>query len=98
MREFHQHLPKLLKPGGIYSFFNGLCGSNPFFHAVYCQLVSLELQSLGYSTQFIPLPVKECLNEKTWEGVKQKYWQLDTYYLPVSQSLEDDGEGYFARI
>ncbi|XVE70167.1 hypothetical protein DITRI_Ditri10aG0050500 [Diplodiscus trichospermus] len=26
LREFHQQLPKLLKPGGIYSFFNGLCG------------------------------------------------------------------------
>ncbi|KAI3512378.1 hypothetical protein L1887_19693 [Cichorium endivia] len=26
LREFHQHLPSLLNPGGIYSFFNGLCG------------------------------------------------------------------------
>lgn len=86
MREFHQHLPKLLKPGGIYSYFNGLCGDNAFFHAVYCQLVALELANLGYSTQFIPLPVKDCLAEDVWKGVKQKYWQLDTYYLPVCQS------------
>ncbi|KQK13074.1 protein arginine N-methyltransferase 2 [Brachypodium distachyon] len=85
MREFHEHLPKLLKPGGVYSYFNGLCGDNAFFHAVYCQLVALELANLGYSTQFIPLPVKDCLSEKIWEGVKQKYWQLDTYYLPVCQ-------------
>ncbi|KAL7154977.1 hypothetical protein ABFS83_03G041500 [Erythranthe nasuta] len=89
MREFHQHLPKLLKPGGIYSFFNGLCGSNPFFHVVYCQLVSLELETLGYSTQLIPLPVKDCLGKETWEGVKHKYWQLDTYYLPVCQPIDD---------
>ncbi|KAD5507891.1 hypothetical protein R6Q59_031401 [Mikania micrantha] len=89
LREFHHHLPALLKPGGIYSFFNGLCGGNAFFHVVYCQLVSLELESLGYSTQLIPLPVKDCLGEKVWEGVKHKYWQLDTYYLPVCQSLED---------
>ncbi|CDP01221.1 unnamed protein product [Coffea canephora] len=89
MREFHQHLPTLLKPGGIYSFFNGLCGSNPFFHVVYCQLVSLELESLGYSTQLIPLPVKDCLGEKIWEGVKHRYWQLDTYYLAVCQAVED---------
>ncbi|CAA2944874.1 protein arginine N-methyltransferase 2 isoform X3 [Olea europaea var. sylvestris] len=54
MREFHQHLPQLLKPGGIYSFFNGLCGG-----------------------------------EEIWEGVKHKYWQLDTYYLPVCQCIED---------
>ncbi|KAL3840471.1 hypothetical protein ACJIZ3_025062 [Penstemon smallii] len=89
MREFHQHLPHLLKPGGIYSFFNGLCGGNPFFHVVYCQLVSLELENLGYSTQMIPLPVKDCLGEEIWEGVKHKYWQLDTYYLPVCQPNDD---------
>ncbi|XP_042509578.1 protein arginine N-methyltransferase 2 [Macadamia integrifolia] len=89
MRQFHQHLPTLLKPGGIYSFFNGLCGGNAFFHVVYCQLVSLELGNLGYSTQFIPLPVKDCLGEEVWEGVKHKYWQLDTYYLPVCQSSQD---------
>lgn len=88
LREFHQHLPVLLKPGGIYSFFNGLCGGNAFFHVVYCQLVSLELESLGYSTQLIPLPVKDCLGEEVWEGVKHKYWQLDTYYLPVCQSTQ----------
>ncbi|KAI4985013.1 hypothetical protein ZWY2020_017643 [Hordeum vulgare] len=48
MREFHEHLPELLKPGGVYSYFNGLCGDNAFFHVVYCQLVALELASLGY--------------------------------------------------
>ncbi|KAL5988154.1 hypothetical protein ACLOJK_035917 [Asimina triloba] len=89
MRQFHQHLPKLLKPGGIYSFFNGLCGGNAFFHVVYCQLVALELGNLGYSTQFIPLPVQDCLGEEVWKGVKQKYWQLDTYYLPVCQETSD---------
>lgn len=89
LREFHQHLPVLLKPGGIYSFFNGLCGGNAFFHVVYCNLVSLELENLGYHTQLIPLPVKDCLGEKVWEGVRQKYWQLDTYYLPFCQSVQD---------
>ncbi|THU46790.1 hypothetical protein C4D60_Mb09t08600 [Musa balbisiana] len=89
LRQFHQHLPRLLKPGGVYSYFNGLCGDNAFFHVVYCQLVALELGNLGYSTQFIPLPVKDCLTEEVWEGVKRKYWQLDTYYLPVCQPLSD---------
>jgi len=90
IKEFHEYLPKLLKPGGIYSFFNGLCGDNAFFHVVYCQLVALELAHLGYTTQFIPLPVKDCLDENVWKGVKQKYWQLDTYYLPVCQSSSED--------
>ncbi|KAJ3669829.1 hypothetical protein LUZ60_010153 [Juncus effusus] len=89
MREFHENLPKLLKKGGIYSYFNGLCGDNAFFHVVYCQLVSLELTNLGFSTQFISLPVKDCLAKDVWDGVKQKYWQLDTYYLPVCQADSD---------
>lgn len=89
MLEFHQHLPKLLKPEGIYSFFNGLCGDNAFFHVVYCNLVSLELENLGFTTQLIPLPVKDCLAEDAWEGVRQKYWQLDTYYLPVCQYTDE---------
>ncbi|OMO70736.1 hypothetical protein COLO4_28538 [Corchorus olitorius] len=89
LSEFHQHLPKLLKAGGIYSYFNGLCGGNAFFHVVYCHLVSLEPENLGYSTQLIPLPVKECLAEEVWQGVRHKYWQLDTYYLPVCQSIHD---------
>ncbi|GMI82686.1 hypothetical protein like AT5G65860 [Hibiscus trionum] len=89
LREFHQHLPKLLKPGGIYSFFNGLCGGNTFFHVVYCHLVSLEPENLGYLTQLIPLPMKDCLGEEVWRGVSQKYWQLDTYYLLVCQSIQE---------
>lgn len=90
LREFHKLLPKLLKPDGVYSFFNGLCGDNAFFHVVYCQLVALELGQLGYATDFVPLPVKACLEEKVWEGVRQKYWQLDTYYLPVCHVPSDD--------
>ena len=43
MREFHSYLPKLLNPGGIYSFFNGLCPHNIFFQGVMCQVVSRGL-------------------------------------------------------
>lgn len=57
-----------------------------FSHVVYCQLVALELGHLGYLTQLIPLHVKECLGDEVWEGIKRKYWQLETYYLPVSQA------------
>ncbi len=92
MREFHECLPKLLKEGGVYSYFNGLCATNAFFHVVYCQIVALELAHLGLTTQFIPLPVKECLDEKTWLGVYHKYWQLDTYFLPFCQAKTEEDE------
>jgi len=34
MKDFHVQLPRLLRPGGIYSFFNGLAPDNIFFHLV----------------------------------------------------------------
>lgn len=43
MREFHAHLPRLLAPGGVYSFFNGLCPDNLFFNMVQSELVKTEL-------------------------------------------------------
>lgn len=42
-REFHQALPQLLKPDGLYSFFNGLAADNAFFHNVCCRVVAAEL-------------------------------------------------------
>ncbi|CAI5532144.1 unnamed protein product [Closterium sp. Naga37s-1] len=95
LREFHSHLPQLLKPSGLYSFFNGMCGDNAFFHTVYCHIVALELQQLvGLTTQFIPLPVSRCLDGDTWAGVRHKYWQLDAYHLPVCyrDETEEGGE------
>lgn len=81
-RDFHALLPKLLRPDGIYSFFHGLAADNAFFHAVYSEIVKRELASLGLSTQFVPLPINVA-DPKLWEGVRNKYWQLDTYFLPV---------------
>lgn len=42
MRELHALLPELLVAGGLYSFFNGLCPDNIFFHGVVCQLVQVR--------------------------------------------------------
>jgi hypothetical protein len=44
MRSFHDHLPRLLRPGGAYSFFNGLCPDNLFFHLVAGEVARRELQ------------------------------------------------------
>ena len=34
MQELHELLPTLLRPGGVYSFFNGFCPFSPIFHEV----------------------------------------------------------------
>ena len=80
-REFHELLPRLLRAGGVYSFFNGLAADNAFFHAVYCALVKGELSRLGLVTEFVALPI-DVADPKVWEGVRNRYWQLDTYFLP----------------
>ncbi|GMH36749.1 hypothetical protein BSKO_04622 [Bryopsis sp. KO-2023] len=92
LRKFHQELPSLLGPGGIYSFFNGLAPDNPFFHAVYCQIVELEMRALGFETTFVPLPI-DASKKEIWKGVKNRYWWNDTYFLPVCQSLEIEEGG-----
>jgi len=68
----------------LYSYFNGLAADNPFFHAVTCQLVKSELERLGLATQFISLPI-DVSDKRTWRNIGNKYWQLDTYFLPVSE-------------
>ena len=53
MEDFHDQMVRLLaKPGGIYSFFNGLAPDNLFFHGVACQCVKLQLAKLGLDTEF----------------------------------------------
>ena len=93
LREFQSHLPALLKPSGIYSFFNGMCADNAFFHTVYCHIVALELSQQGLTTDYVPLPVSHCLSEEMWGEVKRKYWQLDTYQLPVCYRAESEEKG-----
>lgn len=83
LKEFYEYLLKILKKGGIYLYFNGLCVINVFFYVVYCQFVVLEFVWLGLIIQFILLFVKDCLDEEIWFGVYYKYWQLDIYFFFV---------------
>ncbi|VDP91719.1 unnamed protein product [Echinostoma caproni] len=52
LREFHSWLPKLLRAppsdnseqGGRYSYYNGVCPDNVFFHGVACETIRLHLK------------------------------------------------------
>lgn len=95
MQILQAQLPSIMRPKGIYSFFNGLCPRNIFFHGVCCEIVKLELTRLQFEVNFHPLSIEslnklnreksqvdDVTDEKTWKGVKDKYWFSDTYYLP----------------
>lgn len=46
-----------------------------------CQCVKLQLQQLGFDTEFLPCQIQ--VKESSWDGVRRKYWHgRDTYYLP----------------
>lgn len=90
------HNALLSKPNGVYSFFNGLAPDNLFFHGVACNVVKLQLSKLGLDTEFLTCqmtapPDRDTANangnnvNKTWEGIRRKYWHgRDVYYLPRS--------------
>jgi protein arginine N-methyltransferase 2 len=87
---FHDAIPMLLKPDGIFSFFNGLGGTNPFFHDVYCRIVEMEFDEMGFSVQYIPVDVDPSAAQ-IWDGVKRRYWSLQKYNLPIIRSISIDG-------
>ena len=82
MREFHALLPRIMRPGGVYSYFNGLAPDNIFFHTVYCQLAAKELAWLGFETSFDVVPI-DTKSAEIWKGVERRYWWGDTYFLPT---------------
>uniref|UniRef100_A0A7S1IDL9 Protein arginine N-methyltransferase 2 n=1 Tax=Eutreptiella gymnastica TaxID=73025 RepID=A0A7S1IDL9_9EUGL len=91
MQEFHDLVPQILRPGGTYSFFNGLCPNNVFFHGVACQGVQLELERLQFEVEFRTVDID--VDEKTWEGVRRKYWHdRKEYYLPVAVYYPEEEE------
>jgi len=89
LTEFHSHLSRILSPSGVYSFFNGLCPDNIFFHGVACNVVKLELEGMGFEVDFVGAEIK--VDGKAWEGVRRKYWHFDYYYFPVCRRRAVEG-------
>lgn len=81
LREFHHHLPKLVKPGGMYSFFNGI-SDNIFFLGVACETIKVELERLGFSSEFYPVDI-DVSDPSIWKGTSFRYFESNQYFLPV---------------
>eukprot|EP00943_MAST-04B_sp_MAST-4B-sp1_P007795 g7795.t1 len=88
LREFHQHLPKLVRPGGMYSFFNGI-SDNVFFLGVACECIKLELTEMNFSQiEFYPVDI-DVSDEEIWKDTSFRYFNSNQYYLPVCIRGED---------
>lgn len=77
----HYFISDKLRVDGRYSYFNGLAATNQFFYDVYCALVPLELLELGIQTEFKNIDM--VLDEDEWKTIRQKYWTLSVYKMPM---------------
>ncbi|CAO3666063.1 unnamed protein product [Rhizopus microsporus] len=88
LRAFHDCVPNILQHDGVYTWFNGLGATNQFFHDIYCEVSEIDLRDFGLSTEYIEMPISTWAEQGVWDGVRQKYWVLDTYKLPICKFLQ----------
>ncbi|KAI8369058.1 hypothetical protein BD560DRAFT_397885 [Blakeslea trispora] len=79
----------LLLMDGLYTWFNGLGATNQFFQDIYCQVSEIDLREFGLSTEYVEMPIDTWAEQGVWDGVRQKYWVLDTYKLPLCRFLKE---------
>ncbi|KAG7667230.1 hypothetical protein Ndes2526B_g04267 [Nannochloris sp. 'desiccata'] len=91
MRIWHKELPRLLRPNGVYTFFNGLAPDNLFFHLVYGEIARRELNALGFSVKYDAVPI-DASSEEIWEGVANRYWNFTVYFVPTCVLIEQKKE------
>lgn len=88
LKQFHDHIPNLLMTeDSVYSFFNGLAGTNGFFHDVYNRVVVADLWECGVECRFEGLTVCE-LGDDVWIGCARKYYSLCVYDLPICKLIQ----------
>ncbi|ORZ17958.1 arginine N-methyltransferase 2, partial [Absidia repens] len=83
LRAFHDAVPNILNTDGIYTWFNGLGATNQFFHDIYCRVSEVDLREFGLDTEYVEMEIPTADEKGVWDGVRQRYWALDKYYLPI---------------
>lgn len=78
MLELYDVVVGLLKPEGVFSFFNGLGADRQLCYDVYKEIVDLDLSTYGLRCNYEILPV----GERNWDEVKRSYFNCDYYYHP----------------
>lgn len=78
MLELYDVIVGLLKPDGVFSFFNGLGADRSLCYDVYKDIVQIDVSNYGLSCEYEILPV----GNRNWEEVKRSYFNCDYYYHP----------------
>ena len=80
MLDLYDVIVGLLKPEGIFSFFNGLGADRPLCYDVYKRIVELDLAQYGLKCEFTILNIGKSLPD--WKEVNRSYFNCDYYYHP----------------
>ncbi|KAF2687617.1 arginine N-methyltransferase 2 [Lentithecium fluviatile CBS 122367] len=73
--------------GGTFGFFNGMGADRQVCYDVYNKIVEMDLYEAGFDTEWESIAVPDLDANGEWDGVKRKYWVLDTYKLPTCRFL-----------
>jgi len=80
---FEEFVIGLLKPGGRWSFFNGMGADRQVCYDVYTKVVEMDLFEAGFDIEWTEVETKEAEREGEWQGLRRRYWALDKYRLPI---------------
>ena len=84
---FTEHVITLLDQEGRFGFFNGLGADRQVCYDVYSKVVEMDLFDAGLDTEWKEIRIPNLQEQGEWEGVRRKYWALDTYRLPTCKFL-----------
>lgn len=79
MLDLYDVVVGLLKPEGVFSFFNGLGADRPLCYDVYREIVTIDVNNYGMNCQYANVSVN--LNQD-WQNVKRSYFNCNYYYHP----------------
>lgn len=84
--ELYDVLCGLIKPQGVFSFFNGLGADRQLCYEVYRKIVSIDVANYGmqceYTTVNIGGSTEITTNEPDWQDVKRSYYNCSYYHHP----------------
>ncbi|SCV03519.1 LAME_0H11078g1_1 [Lachancea meyersii CBS 8951] len=79
MLDLYDTVVGLIKPDGVFSFFNGLGADRQVCYDVYKRVVEVDVQNYGMNCEYTTINLPENPN---WEEVRRSYFSCDRYYHP----------------
>lgn len=83
---FSEHVIGLLSQIGKWSFFNGMGADRQISYDVYQKVVEMDLFESGFDVEWEDVALPDL--DQEWEGVRRKYWDVDSYRLPLCKFMD----------